>query len=203
MRNNLWGSGLASSGSRQRQLKCSCEDSNKIVNFTDPLNFLSIEEMISFWRGILLHEVANQQAVFLSVSKPYSTNVETVSSRAVIAPIVAVFIIVVVVIIRGGLRRCWAPRIGFLWPSPRWEVKSGAYEWVHKPGTYCSNQVRKMTWLGVISLVISKWSSSLRNFLTMEQVLRPLHVPGKFMRSDKSSLVSFRPGVLSMISLAD
>jgi hypothetical protein len=60
-----------------------------------------------------------------------------------------------------------------------------------------------MTWLGVITLVISKWSSSLRDFLTMEQVLRPLHVPGKFTRSDKSSLVSFRLGVLGMISLTD
>ena len=37
----------------------------------------------------------------------------------------------------------------------------------------------------------------------MEQVLRPLSMPGKFMRSGKSSLVSFRLGVLSMIPVAD
>jgi hypothetical protein len=37
----------------------------------------------------------------------------------------------------------------------------------------------------------------------MEQTLRPLSVPRKFMRSGQSSLVSFRLGVLGMIAVAD
>ena len=52
-----------------------------------PLNFLSFEEITSFSRCILLNEVANRQAFILTISKPFSTNVETVSSRVGIAPI--------------------------------------------------------------------------------------------------------------------
>jgi hypothetical protein len=37
----------------------------------------------------------------------------------------------------------------------------------------------------------------------MEKVLRPLSVPGKFMRSGKSSLVGFRLGVSGVIPVAD
>lgn len=147
MRNDLWGSGLASSGSRQRPLKSSCEDSNKIMNFADLLKFLSIEETISFWRGVLLHEVASRQTVFLSISKPYSTNVENVSSRAVIAPIVTVLLLLLLlisfgVVVSGVVEH---PESGFFDQVTVGRLGQVLMKWVYKAGTYCSNQVK---WYG-------------------------------------------------------
>ena len=45
--------------------------------------------------------MASRQTVFLSISKPYSTNVENVSSRAVIAPIVTVLLLLLLLISFG------------------------------------------------------------------------------------------------------
>jgi len=94
------------------------------------------------------------------------------------------------------------PESGFFDQVPVGMLSQVLMKWVHKAGNILLES-SKMTWLAIISLVSSKWSSPLRNFLMMEQMLRPLSVPGKFMRSGKSSLVSFRLGVLGMITVAD
>jgi hypothetical protein len=53
--------------------------------------------MTSFSRGKLLNEVASRKAFILTISKPFSTNAETVSSRAGIAPIVVLLLLLGVV----------------------------------------------------------------------------------------------------------
>jgi hypothetical protein len=47
--------------------------------------------------------VASRQAVFLSISKPYSNNIETVSSRAVMAQIVAVLLLLLLLLLLFGV----------------------------------------------------------------------------------------------------
>lgn len=135
----------------------------------------------------------------LSISKPCSTDVETVSSRAVIAPIVTVLLLLLFGVVSGVVEH---PESGFFDQLTVGRLSQVLMKWMYKAGNILLKS-SKMIWLGVMILVFSMWSSPLRNFLMMEQMLRPLSVPGKFRRSGKSSLLSFRLGLWGMIPVAD